>query len=130
MNLVNTTYNSTEDMINRLQELKRRTKLNFYKNISKYYDNTNIRMDEDPFSKNYQGISKIYHEVLMLMKLLQTKPQVKNMKINYYDSYCTVIKSRDEKEIVNADYKTVENGYINFDDIVVPNHTPRETILK
>ena len=28
----------------------------------------NIRMHEDIFAKNAEGISKIYHEVLMLMK--------------------------------------------------------------
>ena len=52
------------------------------------------------------------------MKLLQTKPQVKNMKINCYELYCTVIRNRDEKEIVDDKY---ENDYINFNDIV-PNH--------
>ena len=36
-------------------------------------------MDEDPFAKIAQGVSKIYHEVLFLMKFLQTKPQLKNM---------------------------------------------------
>ena len=51
----------------------------------------NIKFDEDPFSKNAQGISKIYREVLLLTKYLQTKPQVKNMDINYYDLYYTVI---------------------------------------
>ena len=49
---------------------------------------------EDPFSKNAQGINKNYHEVLLLMKFLHTKPQVKNMKINYYALYYTVIKKR------------------------------------
>ena len=34
------------------------------------------------------------------MKFLQTKQQVKNMNINYYDLYYTVIKNRDDKEIV------------------------------
>ena len=29
---------------------------------------------EDPFSKNLEGVSEIYHAVLLLMKLLQTKP--------------------------------------------------------
>ena len=42
----------------------------------------NIRMDEDIFAKNAKGISKIYHEVLMLMKCLQNKPEVKNMNFN------------------------------------------------
>ena len=85
--MVNATYNSTKDMINLLQELKGKTKLKFYKNIGKYYDNLNIIMDEDPFAKSAQGISKIYHEVSLLMKLLQTKPHVKNMNINYYGLY-------------------------------------------
>ena len=44
-----------------------------------------IRMDEDTFARNAQGISKFYHEVLLLMKFLPTKPEVKNMNINYYD---------------------------------------------
>ena len=85
MKMVNTTYNSTEDMIDKLQELKGKTKLEIYKNISNYYDNMNIRFDEDPFTKNAQGINKIYREVLKLMKILQTKPQVKNMKNISYD---------------------------------------------
>ena len=45
MNIVKTTYNSSEDMINKLQELKGKTKLNFNKNISNYYkemDNINF----------------------------------------------------------------------------------------
>ena len=37
INMVNTNYNSTEDMINKLQQLKGKTKLKFYKNISNYY---------------------------------------------------------------------------------------------
>ena len=44
MNMVNTRYNSTKDMINKLQSLKGKAKLNFYKNISNYYDNMNIKM--------------------------------------------------------------------------------------
>ena len=86
INMVNTTYNSTEDMINKLQSLKGKTKLKFYENISNYYiemKNKNFQTNnQDPFAKNAQGISKIYHEVLLLMKFLQTKPQVKNMNIN------------------------------------------------
>ena len=51
MNMINTTYNSTEDMVNKLQEIKSKTKLKFYKYRSKYYNNMNIKMDEDPFAK-------------------------------------------------------------------------------
>ena len=83
MNMVNTTYNPTEDMNNKLQSLKGKTKLKFYKNRSNYYDNVNIRMDEDLFARSTRGSSKIYYEVLFLLKFLQTKPQVKKMNVNY-----------------------------------------------
>ena len=50
------------------------------------------------------------------------------MNLNCYDLYNTVIKSR--KEIVDDN----ENDYINFNDIITPNHyigiKPRETILR
>ena len=88
---------------------------------------------EDPFSRNAQGISKIYHEVILLMNFLQTKPQIKSMNINYYDLYYTVIKTRDENKNKDSQYENDENDYINFNDIV-PNHhvgiKPRETILR
>ena len=103
INMANTTYNSSEDMINKLQELKGKTKLKFYINLSNYYiemKNKNFQINnQDLFAKIAQGISKIYHEVLLLMKFLQTKPQVKNMNIKYYDLYYTVINIRDEKKI-------------------------------
>ena len=130
--------NSTDDMIDKLQTLKGKRKLKFYKNINNYCDemnNKNFRYGEDPFSKNAQGIAKIYHEVLMLMKFLQTKPQVKNMNINYYDLYYTVIKNRNEKgneekqDIIDVD----ESDYINFNDIIPNNYIgikPRETLLR
>ena len=128
--------NTTEDMIDKLQTLKGKRKLKFYKNISNYYDemkNKNFRYDEDPFPKNAQGVGKIYHEVLILMKFLQTKPQVKNMNINYYDLYYSVIKNRKEKNNADDKYDNNENDYINFDDIN-PNHfisnKPRETLLR
>ena len=62
MNMVNITYNSTEDMIIKLQELKRKTKLKFHKNISNYYiemKKKNFRTQQVPFVRNAQGISKI-----------------------------------------------------------------------
>ena len=67
--MVITTYNTKEDMINKLQSLKGKTKLKLYKNLSNYYfemKNKNFQSHhDDPFSKNAQGISKIYHEVLL-----------------------------------------------------------------
>ena len=127
--LADATYNSPEDMINKLQLLKCKTKLKFYKNFSSYYDEMNIRrqsgnsqFEEDPFSKIVQRIGIIYREVLLLMKLLHTKPQVKSMNINRYDFYYTVIKNRDDKEIVNDQYEDNENDYINYEDFITLNH--------
>ena len=110
--MVNTLYNSTGDIINSIQSLKGRTKLEFYKNISDYYiemKNRNFQTQEDLFSKNAQGVSKIYHEVLLLMKFLQTKPQVKNMNINYYDLCYTVNKTRDKNKDIDIQYENYEN---------------------
>ena len=125
--MVNTNYNTTQEMIEKLQLLKGNTKLKFYKNINNYYiemKNKNFQTNnQDPFAKNAQGISKIYHEVLLLMKFLQTKPQVKNMIINYYDLYYTVIKIRDENKDIDDQNDNDENDYISFNDF-------SETILK
>ena len=40
------------------------------------------------------------------------------MNINYYDLCYTVIKNRDDKEIVNDAH---ENEYNNFNDFISPN---------
>ena len=61
----------------------------------------NISIDEDPFARNAQGSSKIYHEVIILMIFLQTKPLIKNMNNKYSDLYYTVTTKIDEKETVN-----------------------------
>ena len=78
-----------------------------------------IRFDKDPFAKNAQSIRKIYHEVLLLMKFLQTNPQVKYLNIKYYGLYYTVIKNRDEKEIVD---KENENDFFSLNDVIIPTH--------
>ena len=67
----------------------------------------NFQTQEYPFGKNAQGIIKIYNEVLLLMKILQTKPQVKNININYYDLYYSVIKTRDDNEVIVDKYETM-----------------------
>ena len=103
---------TTEDMIDKIQSLKEETKSKFYKNISNYYKdmkNENFQTHQDPFARNAQGIAKIYHEVIILMKFLQTKPQVKNMNINYYDLYFTVIKIRDENKDIDNQYEDGDN---------------------
>ena len=123
--MVNTTYNSLEDMINKLQELKGKRKLKFSKNINNYYTEMKNKIfqsnNQDPFAKNAQGISKIYHEVLLLMKFLETKPQVKNTNINYYDLYYTVIKVRDGNKDIDNQYENDENENIIYEDFISPN---------
>ena len=138
--LVNTTYNLTQDMINKLQSLMVK-KLEFYQNISNLYDEMNTRrrngtfqFEEDVFSKSAQGKSKIYDEVLLLLKFLQTKPQIKSMNINYYDLFYTVFKIKNEKEIVRDEYENIEIDYIKYEGFIIPNHhviiKHRGTILK
>ena len=57
--------NKTEDLIDKLQQLKGKTKLKFYKNIGNYYIELKQKnfqtYQQDTFAKNAQGISKIYH---------------------------------------------------------------------
>ena len=64
------------------------------------------------------------------MKSLQTKPEVKNVNINYHDLYYIVIRIRDEKKDLDNQYEDDNN----FNDIITPNHyigiKPRETILR
>ena len=60
MNIVNTKYNTSEDLIDKLQQLKGKTKLKFYKNINNFYNemkHRNFKTQEDPFAKYAQGIS-------------------------------------------------------------------------
>ena len=96
--------------------------------------NKNFQTQQDPFSKNAEGISKIYHEVLKLMKFLQTKPEVKNMNNSLYDLFYSVTKVRDENKDINNQYEDDNYDSINFNDIITPNHyigiKPRETILR
>ena len=56
------------------------------------------------------------------MEFLQTKPQVKNMKNNCFDLFYTVMKNRDEKEIVKDKHEYIENEYIKYEDFITPNH--------
>ena len=123
---VNIAYLLLEIVIDILQQLKRRIKLKFYKNLSEYYK----EMKNKIFQSN-----KIYHEVLLLMEFLQTKPDVKNMNINYTDLYYTVIKTRYENRKIDNQYENDSHDYIDINDfIITPNHyigiKPHETILR
>ena len=55
--MINTTFNTRKDMIIKLQQLKVKTKLKLYKNLSNYYDEMkigNFRYEEDTSPKNVQ----------------------------------------------------------------------------
>ena len=52
-----------------------------------------FQFEEVHFSKGGQSIAILIHEVLMLMKFLQTKAQVTSMNIMYCDLYYTVVTS-------------------------------------
>ena len=121
-------------MIDKLQSLKGKTKLKIYKNISNSYTEMKkktFKLNKILFSKNAQVVSKIYHEVLLIMIFLQTKPQIKNMNNNYYVLFYTVIKNRDDKDIIDENN---ENDYIDFIDFITLNHyigiKPHGTIIK
>ena len=121
MNMVNTTYKPTQDMINKLQSLKGQTKLKFFKNLSNNYigrKNKKFQTQEDPFAKNAECISKIHHEVILLMTFQQTQPQIKNMNIKYYDLNYTIIRITDENMDIDNQYENDENDYITYNNIV------------
>ena len=84
--------------------------------------NGNFQIGKNPFSKCAKGNNKIYHEVLLILKILQTKPNIKKMNINYYDLYYTVIKSRkhnvEEQDIIHVD----EIYLISYENYITPNH--------
>ena len=61
INMVNTDYNSTEGMSNKLLEVKAKTKLKFYKNKNNYYTemkNKNYQINKIPFLEMLQVIVK------------------------------------------------------------------------
>ena len=97
-------------------------------------ENRIFKFEKDPLSQNVQRISSYHHEVLLLMKILQTEPPSKKMIINYYDLYFTVIKNRDEKEVVSDKYENIEKDFINIKELITPNHyigiEPHEKILR
>ena len=57
----------------------------------------NFQFERDPSCKNVEAISKIHQKLLLLMKFLETKPEVRNMKNIYFDLYYTVIKNRNDE---------------------------------
>ena len=86
-----------------------------------------FQFEVDPFADKAEGIRKNYHEVFLLKKFLQI-PHNQCLNINYYDLYFTVIKDRDEEEIVNVEYESNESDYNNDEDFYIPNHFDGRTM--
>ena len=62
MNMYNTTFNSTDYMINKIQYLKGKTKIKFYKNISNYYNemkNKNFKLKKILFLETRKVLVKL-----------------------------------------------------------------------
>ena len=125
-------------MINKLQILKGKTKPKFYQFISNFYEEMNFKrgrrifqFEEDSFANKAEGISIIYQEVLLKLKNLQTKPQVKSMNVKYFDLFDAFIESRGEKEIETDEYEKTEIHYVKYKDFIIPDRhigiKPRET---
>ena len=53
------------------------------------------------------------------MEFLQTKPDIKNMNINYYDLYYTVIKTRDENKNIDNQHENDFHEYIDINDFFI-----------
>ena len=61
------------------------------------------------------------------MEFLQIKPDNKNMNINYYDSYYTVIKTRNENKNIGNQYEDDYHDYIDINDFFrIPQYMGRK----
>ena len=96
--MVNKKFKTREEKINKTLSSNSRTKLKIHQNSSKCYHQMNnmrqtnvFQFEEDHFSKGAQGRALLMHEALSLRKFFQTKHQVKNRNINYYDLYNAII---------------------------------------
>ena len=56
------------------------------------------------------------------MKLLQNISQIETTNIQYYDLYYTVIRIKHENKDTDEQYEDDNNDYIDFNDIITPNH--------
>ena len=68
--MVNSKFNTTHGMIDKIRSSKGETKQKFCKNIGEYYNgmkkyrqNDTFNFENDPYAKNAQGIGKIMHEL-------------------------------------------------------------------
>ena len=71
---------------------------NYYGRMNYMKQSRTFQFEEDPFAKNAQGLDKFLHEVLLLLKFLQTEPLNNNRNKTKYDLYYIVTKNLVDKE--------------------------------
>ena len=116
-----TKYKSYQEMIDKLQLLKGKTKLKFRQNYSNIYSemqwkrsNNNFQF-EDRFARNRKKkvLMLIMLEAIMLLKFFQTKPYLKNENIDYFDMYYVIILNKLEKEKNETSFKYFNKFILN-----------------
>ena len=81
---MNAKYKTKDGAISSSQKSKGKTKLKLHQKISDFYDHMNyiliktFMFEKDPAAKSEQNKDKILEAAMLLMKILQTKPQIKN----------------------------------------------------
>ena len=92
-----------------------------------------FQLKEGAFSGKAQCISIFFDEVLFVVKLLQTMPDVESMKKTYYEFYYTIIKNRGGKQEQELDKYDNVISYL-YDEIIMPTYNlgikRGETLLK
>ena len=78
--MTNGKFETTLDKIEKLQNLKGKTKLKFYQNVNNYYDekkyrrqNGHFKFKEDVFSKGGEGVATNMHEVFIINEISTNK---------------------------------------------------------
>ena len=101
--MLNTMYRTMEDLVNKVQNLKCRKNLIINQDFSTYYDEMNglgkrlSPFEEDIFCKKAQVLAFTMLEVLIILKILQTKQQIKK-KYLLWLALCNNINLSDECE--------------------------------
>ena len=97
---MNSEYKTIEDMINKLQSLKKTTKLNFYQDFGNFCDELNyLRQSGNSYfkegipGKNAQGIAMIMRECLLSFKMFQTISQNENKSLSFSGIFYSITLS-------------------------------------
>ena len=93
-----------------------------------------FQSEEELFNKNEERITKLYLQVMLLLKVLLTEPQVKRNNFNFEFQETFIKNGDDNQNVVEYEYENEETDLIKYDDFIVPNYyngiKPCETILR